>query len=132
MRTDELVDRLAAMIEIAARKSVPWPGETFRDDWDDDSTERPWTLEDFVKGTYINYARADGTNSADEVFRAAAEAAAVAVAAEIRRLSGLVDEAREALGMVREHDSVMARLEPDAHDTVVATLAKLEPKGEAE
>lgn len=63
---------LEAIIEQAARKSVPWPDVTVQDDWDDDSTERPQTLEDFVGGTYIH-------DSADAVFKAAAKAAASAV-----------------------------------------------------
>ena len=70
-------ETLIALIEQAARKSLPWPDveHYLGEDENGEDIEGPPTLEHFVNGTYLY------RNGADEVFRAAAEAAADAVLA---------------------------------------------------
>ena len=77
--TDEaMIERVRGAIEQAARQSTPWPDQW---DWDDDAQDvvpSKLTLEAFVNNTYI------GESGANEVFKAAAEAAARAAIEAMR------------------------------------------------
>lgn len=42
------------------------------------------------------------------------------------RLRTLLAEAKEALALISEHSTQMARFEPDTHDAIVAVAAKIE------
>ena len=116
-----MIDKMALEIENAIRKSVPWPDKMYSpSDWDIDDDEVPQTLEQFVEGTYIR------GSEADEVFKAAAVAAARAALTAMLEPSEAMLKAADTNVWFAQDASDLATLRDMMTDMIQAALDEKE------